>query len=231
VDCSVSFHLSAGVDPVALLPELESHQRTANFFARMQDEMSELLPGLHTLVLVEIDLPLPWPAHGDDDTAMGVGTLLTIIPEDLLRVWSVSLMGAYYLCRQVLPLMIRAGTVSIINLGSIAGVMRMEDRFAYTVTKHAIVGMTRAMALDHGITGGRINAICPGRTLTPFVEARMWEYPEPEKFEKQLSASHALKRMAQPAEIASLALYLASDASSFVTGAAMMIDGGYSAGK
>ena len=160
-----------------------------------------------------------------------VGTILTTSPEDLQRVWSINLVGAYYLCRQALPFMMKAGTGSIVNLGSIAGVMGMEDRFAYTVTKHAIVGMTRAMAMDHGTTGVRINAICPGRTLTPFVEARMREYPEPEKFEKQLSAPHALKRMAQPAEIASLALYLASDASSFVTGAAMMIDGGYSTGK
>jgi 2-keto-3-deoxy-L-fuconate dehydrogenase len=160
-----------------------------------------------------------------------VGTILTTAPEDLQRLWSINLMGAYHLCRETLPLMIAAGRGSIINLGSIAGVMGMEDRFAYTVTKHAIVGMTRAMALDHGTTGVRINAICPGRTLTPFVEARLKEYSEPEKFEKQLSAPHALKRMAQPAEIASMALYLASDASSFVTGAAMMIDGGYSAGK
>jgi len=160
-----------------------------------------------------------------------VGTVLTTSPEDLQRLWSVNVLGAFYICQLSLPHMIQAGRGSIINLGSIAGVMGMEDRFAYTVTKHAIVGMTRAMALDHGTTGVRINAICPGRVLTPFVEARMREYPEPEKFEKQLSAPHALKRMAQPAEIASMALYLASDASSFVTGSTMMIDGGYSAGK
>jgi len=160
-----------------------------------------------------------------------VGTILTTAPEDLQRLWSVNLVGAYHLCRQVLPHMLKAGRGSIVNLGSIAGVMGMEDRFAYTVTKHAIVGMTRAMAMDLGASGVRVNAICPGRTLTPFVEARMKEYPDPEKFEKQLSAPHTLKRMADPAEIASLALYLASDASSFVTGAAMMIDGGYSAGK
>ena len=160
-----------------------------------------------------------------------VGTILTTTAEDLQRLWSINLMGAYHLAREVLPLMIKAGSGSIVNLGSIAGVMGMEDRFAYTVTKHAIVGMTKAMALDHGTTGVRINAICPGRVLTPFVEARLKEYPDPEKYEKQLSAPHAMRRMAQPPEIASLALYLASDASSFVTGSAMLIDGGYSAGK
>lgn len=160
-----------------------------------------------------------------------VGTILTTSPEDLQRLWSINLMGAYHLSREILPHMIKAGRGSIINLGSIAGVIGMEDRFAYTVTKHAIVGMTRAMAMDHGTTGVRINAICPGRTITPFVEARMKEYPDPEKFEKQLAAPHVLKRMAQPAEIASMAVYLASDASSFVTGAALMVDGGYTAGK
>ena len=160
-----------------------------------------------------------------------VGTILTTSPEDLQRLWSINLMGAYYLSRAAMPLMIKAGRGSIIHLGSIAGVIGMEDRFAYTVTKHAIVGMTRAMAMDHGTTGVRINAICPGRTLTPFVEARMREYPDPEKFEKQLSAPHVMKRMARPDEIASAALYLASDASSFVTGSAMMVDGGYTTGK
>ena len=160
-----------------------------------------------------------------------VGTILTTSPEDMQRLWSINLMGAYQLARLALPHMIKAGTGSIINLGSIAGVIGMEDRFAYTITKHAIVGMTRAMAMDHGTTGVRINAICPGRTLTPFVEARLREYPDPKKFEAQLSAPHVMKRMARPEEIASMALYLASDASSFVTGAALMVDGGYTTGK
>jgi NAD(P)-dependent dehydrogenase (short-subunit alcohol dehydrogenase family) len=160
-----------------------------------------------------------------------VGTILTTSPEDLQRLWSVNLMGAYNLARLVLPGMIEAGRGSIINLGSIAGVVGMEDRFAYTITKHAIVGMTRAMAMDHGTTGVRINAICPGRVLTPFVEARLREYSDPKKYEAQLSAPHTMKRMGRPEEIASMALYLASDAASFITGAALMVDGGYTCGK
>ena len=160
-----------------------------------------------------------------------VGTILTTAPEDLQRLWSVNLMGAYQLARLVLPGMIKAGKGSIINLGSIAGVVGMEDRFAYTITKHAIVGMTRAMAMDHGTTGVRVNAICPGRVLTPFVEARLAEYPDPKKYEAQLAAPHTMKRMGRPEEIASMALYLASDASSFLTGSALMVDGGYTAGK
>jgi 2-keto-3-deoxy-L-fuconate dehydrogenase len=160
-----------------------------------------------------------------------VGTILTTTPADLQRVLSVNLMGAYYLARVALPHMIKAGRGSIVNLGSIAGITGMEDRFAYTISKHAIVGMTRAMSMDHGTTGVRVNAICPGRTLTPFVEARLKEYPDPKKYEAQLSAPHTMKRMGQPEEIASMALYLASDASSFVTGAALAVDGGYTSGK
>ncbi|MFM8878605.1 MAG: SDR family NAD(P)-dependent oxidoreductase, partial [Verrucomicrobiota bacterium] len=104
-------------------------------------------------------------------------------------------------------------------------------RFASTTTKHAVVGMTRSMAMDLGTTGVRVNCICPGRVATPFVEARLREYPDPEDYRRQLEAPHAMKRMARPSEIAGAALYLASDAASFVTGSAMVVDGGYSAGK
>jgi 2-keto-3-deoxy-L-fuconate dehydrogenase len=160
-----------------------------------------------------------------------VGTLLTTSPEDMARLWNINLMGMYHLSRRVLPIMVQAGRGSIINLGSVAGVMAMEDRFAYTITKHAVVGLTRSMALDFGRTGVRINAICPGRVETPFVEARLKEYAEPAKFREQMSAPHALKRMAKPTEIAAAALFLASDEASFMTGAAMSVDGGYTAGK
>jgi len=144
-----------------------------------------------------------------------VGTILTTETSDLDRLWRVNLLGAYHLSRAVLPAMIARRAGSIINLASVAGV----------------IGMTRAMAMDHGPTGVRINCICPGRTQTPFVEARLREYPNPDDYRKQMEAPHALKRMARPAEIASAALYLASDASTFVTGSAMTVDGGYTAGK
>ncbi len=160
-----------------------------------------------------------------------VGTILTTEPADLERLWQVNLKGAYYLSRAVLPAMIRRRAGSIVNLASIAGVTGMEARFAYVVTKHAVVGLTRAMAMDHGQTGVRINCICPGRVQTPFVDARLKEYGDPADYLKQMVAPHALKRMAQPWEIAAAAVYLASDESAFVTGSAMLVDGGYTAGK
>lgn len=160
-----------------------------------------------------------------------VGSILTTEPADLERLWRVNLLGDYHLCRAVLPSMIERKSGSIVNIGSIASVMGMESRFAYTITKHAVLGLTRAMAMDLGPVGVRVNCICPGRVQTPFVEARLREYPDPQDYLKQMVAPHTLKRMAQPSEIAAAAVYLASDESAFVTGSAFVIDGGYSTGK
>ena len=160
-----------------------------------------------------------------------VGTILTTEPADLDRLWRVNVLGDYHLCRAVLPSMIERKSGSIVNIGSIASVMGMESRFAYTVTKHAVLGLTRALAMDLGPVGVRVNCICPGRVQTPFVEARLREYPDPKEYLKQMVAPHTLKRMAQPSEIAAAAVYLASDESAFVTGSTFMIDGGYSTGK
>ena len=95
----------------------------------------------------------------------------------------------------------------------------------------AIMRSPAAMAMDLGPTGVRVNCICPGRVQTPFVDARLREYPNPEDYLNQLVAPHTLKRMAQPNEIAAAAVYLASDESAFVTGSAKMVDGGYTTGK
>jgi NAD(P)-dependent dehydrogenase (short-subunit alcohol dehydrogenase family) len=160
-----------------------------------------------------------------------VGTILNTEPSDIDRLWRVNVLGDYHLCRAALPAMIEHKSGSIINIGSIASVMGMESRFAYTITKHAVLGLTRAMAMDLGPAGVRVNCICPGRAQTPFVDARLREYPNPEEYIKQLVAPHTLKRMAQPNEIAAAAVYLASDESAFVTGSAFMIDGGYTTGK
>ncbi len=160
-----------------------------------------------------------------------VGTLLTTSPEDLQRLWSVNVQGMYLLCRAVLASMVERKQGSIINMASALGLTAMEDRFAYTVTKHAVVGLTRSIALDFGPTGVRVNCICPGRVETPFVQQRLKEYPDPEKYRAQMVSSHAQKRMAQPWEIAGAAVYLASDESAFVTGSTFVIDGGYLCGK
>src|SRR5204863_7079980 len=130
-----------------------------------------------------------------------VGTILTTEPADLDRLWGVNLKGAYFLTRAVLPSMIDRRTGSIVNIASSGALFALEDRFAYIVTKHALVGLTKSTALDLARTQVRVNCICPGRTETPFVQARLAEYPDPEKYRQILTASHPLRRMAQPSEI------------------------------
>src|SRR5436190_8083387 len=120
---------------------------------------------------------------------------------------------------------------NIINLASIGGVVGIRDRLFYCTTKFAIVGITKSMALDHATDGIRVNCICPGRVETPWVSARVKEYPDPEKAYREMASSQAVGRMGKPDEIAAAALYLASDESAFITGTALLIDGGWSAGK
>lgn len=160
-----------------------------------------------------------------------VGTVLTTTPADLDRLYRVNVQGILMTTRAVLPSMIARGAGSVINLASIGGIVGIRDRLAYCTTKFAVVGMTKCMALDHATTGVRFNAICPGRVETPFVAARLAEYADPQKARQEMAASQAIGRMGRPDEIAAAALYLASDESKFVTGSALIIDGGFSTGK
>jgi len=130
-----------------------------------------------------------------------------------------------------LPAMLARRSGSIINIASIGGVVGIRDRLAYCTTKFAVVGFTKTLALDHATEGVRVNCICPGRVETPFVQARLREYPDPEKAYREMSATQAIGRMGRPEEIAAAAHYLASDEAALVTGATLMADGGWSAGK
>jgi len=160
-----------------------------------------------------------------------VGNLLNTAASDLDALYAVNVRGAFNLCKAFVPAMLERGRGSVINLGSIGGVVAVRDRLAYTVSKHAIVGLTRSLALDHSHTGVRFNAICPGRVETPFAQARIAESADPAAARTAMASTQLTGRMAQPAEIAGAALYLASDESQMVTGSCFMIDGGWSAGK
>jgi 2-keto-3-deoxy-L-fuconate dehydrogenase len=159
-----------------------------------------------------------------------VGTLATTEISDLDRVCAVNVRGTFLITKAFLPSMLARGSGSIVNIASIAGVLGVRDRLAYTISKHAIVGLTRAMALDHAKEGVRINAICPGRVETPWVQERLREYPDPQKAYEEMCSTQPMGRMGRPDEIAAAALYLASDEAAFVTGATLTPDGGWSAG-
>lgn len=156
-----------------------------------------------------------------------VGTLLSTGGSDLDRLYAVNVRGVFNVSKAFLPGMLARRRGSIVNMASVGGVVGIRDRLAYCTTKFAVVGLTKSMALDHAGSGVRVNCICPGRVETPFVAARLREYPDPDRAYKEMSASQSLGRMGRPEEIAAAALYLASDEAAFVTGSALMIDGGW----
>ena len=160
-----------------------------------------------------------------------VGNLLQTAAADLSRMFSVNVYGAFHLSKAFLPSMLERRAGNIINMASIGGVVAVRDRLAYCTSKFAVVGLTKSIALDYALDGIRCNCICPGRVETPFVKARLAEYPDPKKAYAEMASTQALGRMAKPEEIAAAALYLASDESSFITGSDFIIDGGWTAGK
>jgi NAD(P)-dependent dehydrogenase (short-subunit alcohol dehydrogenase family) len=160
-----------------------------------------------------------------------VGTILTTQGADLDRLYAVNVRGVFNCSKAFVPAMIERKSGSVINIASIGGVVAVRDRLAYTTTKFAVVGLTKAMALDHSHTGVRFNCICPGRVETAFVQGMLKQYADPESAYREMSATQLQGRMVQPAEVAAAALYLAADESAMVTGSTLMIDGGWSAGK
>jgi NAD(P)-dependent dehydrogenase (short-subunit alcohol dehydrogenase family) len=159
-----------------------------------------------------------------------VGTLATTTAEDLDRLHAVNTRGTFNVTKAFLASMLERRRGAIVNIASIGGLLGVRDRLAYTMTKHAVVGLTRAMALDHARDGIRINAICPGRVETPWVAQRLKESPDPKAAYEEMSRTQPMGRMGKPEEIAAAALYLASDEAAFVTGAMLTPDGGWSAG-
>ena len=160
-----------------------------------------------------------------------VGSLLNTTAADLDRLHAVNVRGVFNCCKAFAPAMLDRKSGSVINMASIAGIIAVRERLAYTTTKFAVVGLTKALALDHSHTGVRFNCICPGRVETPFVLARLKEYPDPQAAYRDMASTQLNGRMLRPEEVAAAALYLAADESAMVTGSALMIDGGWSAGK
>lgn len=148
---------------------------------------------------------------------------------DFQRLFRVNVEGTYLVTRAAMPLL-KASHGSIVNIGSVAGVVGIRKRFAYCATKGAIVAMTRQLAVDHP-TEIRVNCVCPGTVDTPFVEAYLEKYHkhEKEKIRAELNARQPVGRLGRPEEIAHMVLYLCSPEAAFVQGAVMSIDGGWTA--
>lgn len=157
-----------------------------------------------------------------------VGNVENTLEEDFNRLLSVNVKGVYNCLQAVIPHMKKTGG-AIVNMASIASSVGIPDRFAYSMTKGAVLGMTLSTARDYISQKIRCNCISPARVHTPFVDGFISKnYPgkEQEMFEK-LSKTQPIGRMAKPEEIGALALYLCSDEAGFITGCDYLIDGGF----
>ena len=158
-----------------------------------------------------------------------VGNLQSTSLEDFERLFAVNVRGTYLCMRATIPAMLQAGRGTILNLASVAATAGLPDRFAYSMTKGAVLSMTLSVARDYIAHGIRCNCVSPARVHTPFVDGFVAKtYPGREaEMMQRLAESQPIGRMGTPDEIAMLALYLCSDASSFVTGVDYPIDGGF----
>ena len=205
--------------------DLKNIHETENFLAIRCDVASEsdtfkaveqaakTFGGLHVLVNA---------AAMRDPTA-------TVLELDLAawnRVFAVNVGGAFLMSRWAIPYMVAAGGGSIIHIASQLGTVGTPGRVAYCSTKGALITMAKAMAADHAAQNIRVNTLSPGAVETDRMPLR---YGTMEKARAALGPKHLLNRLGQPEEIAAAALFLASDASSFMTGADLLVDGGYSA--
>ena len=172
--------------------------------------------------------------HGRLDCAVncagigGVRADTADYPDDVWdQVLAVNLTGVFQCMKQELAVMLPQGRGSIVNVASVAGVSGFARHSAYTASKHGVVGITKAAALEYARKGIRVNAVCPGFTRTPMVAEMLLERPG---LKERLEARMPVGRFGTPEEIASSILYLCSDEASFITGQAMMLDGGLTAG-
>jgi 2-keto-3-deoxy-L-fuconate dehydrogenase len=172
------------------------------------------------------------PAMGGLDILVNVAGIgsTTNAPDTTLEVWedvfAVNARGTFLCCKHAIPGMIERGGGTIVNLASVAGTIGLRNRAAYCASKGAVIALTRALAVDHVGDGIRVNAVCPGTVDSPWVRRLVEDAGESLD---ALRARQPLGRLGTPDEIAASVLYLASDAAAFVTGSALVIDGGLTA--
>jgi NAD(P)-dependent dehydrogenase (short-subunit alcohol dehydrogenase family) len=157
-------------------------------------------------------------------------TVIGTTEEEWDRVMAVNVKSIFLLSKYAIPVMAQAGGGAIVNTSSGWGLVGGRNAVSYCASKGAVVNMTRAMALDHGAQNIRVNCICPGDTDTPMLRNEAWQLGESDEVFLAEAADRPLQRIGRPEDIAQAVLYLVSDAASFVTGTALVVDGGGLAG-
>jgi 3-oxoacyl-[acyl-carrier protein] reductase len=155
------------------------------------------------------------------------GSILTVLDETWDRVLDVNLKGTYLCCKFAIPQMIEGGGGSIVNLSSVNALMGLSLT-AYTASKGGVQALTRILAVEFGAKGIRVNSICPGTIMT---ENSIAIYRERPGLEQKVTEMYPMRKLGTPDDVAECAVYLASDASRFVTGASLVVDGGLMAGR
>ena len=154
------------------------------------------------------------------------GTALTTTREEWDEVLGVNLVGAWNVARVIIPMMKQKGGGTIVNVSSVQALATQPNVLAYTVSKHALIGLTRSMAIDFASQNIRVNAVCPGSVDTPMLQWAASLDGDPGAVLDACNRMHPLGRIAQPREVAEVIAFLAHESSSFVTGAVWTVDGG-----
>jgi NAD(P)-dependent dehydrogenase (short-subunit alcohol dehydrogenase family) len=155
------------------------------------------------------------------------GTAEQITEAQWDETFNINVRGLWLFSRAVLPHLRQAGGGSIINVASVLGINGTRNRAAYAASKGAVVLLTKCMAVDHGHENIRVNAICPSFVETDLTAAVLRKAPDSDAIRRERISVHPIGRLGQPEDLAGLAVYLASDESSWATGAAFPVDGGY----
>ena len=180
---------------------------------RVLRQATERFGGLHVLV--------------NNAGVLHIGTAEQITPDQWDQTFEVNVRGVWLLSRAVLPYLRKAGGGSIINVASVLGINGARVRAAYAASKGAVILLTKCMAIDHGAENIRVNAICPSFVETDLTAEVIRKAPDPSAVRRERISVHPIGRLGQPQDIAGMAVYLASDEASWVTGAALPVDGGY----
>jgi NAD(P)-dependent dehydrogenase (short-subunit alcohol dehydrogenase family) len=158
---------------------------------------------------------------------LNIGNAEQITEDQWEQTFNVNVRAVWLLSRAALPHMRKAGGGSIINIASTLGIVGARNRAAYASSKGAVILLTKSMAVDHGHENIRVNAICPSLVETDLSAAVIDQAVDPAAVRRERTAAHPIGRLGRPDDIAGLAVYLASDESSWVTGTVLPVDGGY----
>jgi NAD(P)-dependent dehydrogenase (short-subunit alcohol dehydrogenase family) len=199
----------AGCSPLVLAADVSKHGDIDGILA----DITSRLGGLNVLV--------------NNAGILHIGTAEQITEEQWDETFSINVRGLWMLSRSVLPHLRKSGGGSIINVASVLGINGARNRAAYASSKGATILLTKCMAIDHGHEKIRVNAICPSFVETDLTAEVIRMAADPEAVRRERVSVHPAGRLGQPDDIAGMAVYLASDESAWVTGAALAVDGGY----